>query len=85
MEPGGTHCRCYYSQHDFKKKIFSLSVYVLWRSYWNFLKIKGTSTNLAAMGFLEKNNFLREHSRYHHKNKDEQDNFYSLQHGSGQL
>ena len=46
----------------------------------NLLNIKGKSRNLTAMGLRgKKNNFLREYSRYHHKNRDEQDNFCSLQ------
>ena len=42
----------------------------------SLLNIRGSSRNLASMGITEKNNFLREFSRYLHKDQ-RQDNFYS--------
>ena len=57
---------------------------ILMRYMWydihvgNMLNIKGSSRNLAAMRITEKNNFLRQFSRYHHKNQGAEDNFYSL-------
>ena len=43
----------------------------------SLLKIRGSSRNLAANEITKKNNFLRELSRYLHKDQ-RQDNFYSL-------
>ena len=46
----------------------------------SILNITGSSRILATMGITEKNNFLREFSRYLHKT--ERHNFYSLQSGN---
>ena len=46
----------------------------------SLLSIRGSWKNLASIGISEKNNFLREFSRYKHKNdkNTNQDDFYSI-------
>ena len=43
----------------------------------NLLNIRRSYRNLAKMGLTEKNNFLREYSRYNHKNEKTKGNFCS--------
>ena len=47
----------------------------------SLLNITGSSRNLAGMGITQKNNFLREFSRYLHKT-ERQNKFYNLQKGN---
>ena len=43
----------------------------------NLLNIRRSFRNLAKTGLTEKNNFLRENSRFNHKNEKTKGNFYS--------
>ena len=74
MEPRGT---CYWkSNTTFASNASNMRTnikYILLGYMWydvhveSLLNIKGSSKNLAAMGMTEKNNFIREFSRYLHK------------------
>ena len=67
---------------NMKTKIRSILLGYMWYDVHveSILNIRGSSRILATMGITEKNNFLREFSRYLQKN--ERHNFYSLQSGN---
>ena len=67
---------------NMETKIRSILLGYMWYDVHveSILNIRGSSRILATMGITEKNNFLREFSRYLQKN--ERHNFYSLQSGN---
>ena len=64
---------------NMKTNIRSILFGYMWYDVYveSLLNMAGSSRNLATMGVTEENNFLREYSRYFHKNQ-RQDHFYSI-------